>query len=64
MPAQFGVAYTSAVTRNRVTAQFSTKAGAIKAAKALFIEGARNIQTFKFVPGLGAVDFDWRKGGR
>ena len=62
--APFGVAYTSAVTRNRTTSHYATKTEAVKAAVALYREGAQNIQTFKYTQGIGAIDFDWRKTGR
>jgi hypothetical protein len=61
MSTKFGVAYTSAVTRNRQIAHYPTKLAAAKAACALVYEGANNVTTFKFSDGVGAIDFDWRK---
>ena len=60
----FGVAYTSPATRNRQVSRYATKTAAVKAAAALYREGARNIQTFEYTPGIGAIDFNWRKTGR
>lgn len=60
----YGVSYINAVTGNRHTSNCTTKKAAIREAKALFIEGARSIDTFKFSETIGAVSFNWRIGGR
>lgn len=60
----YGVSYINAVTGNRNTSNCTTKKAVIKEAKALYLEGARSIDTFKFSEGVGAVSFNWRIGGR
>lgn len=60
----FIVSWVSAVTGNRQSSNYTTKKAAIKDAKALFLEGARSIETFKFSKSVGAVSFNWRIGGR
>lgn len=60
----FIVSWVSAVTGNRQSSTYTTKKAAVNDAKALFLEGARYIETYKFSEGVGAVSFNWRIGGR
>lgn len=57
----YGVAYTSAVTGNRRCINLFTKSQALKEARQLYREGARNIDSFKFTETIGAISFNWRK---
>lgn len=56
----FTVSWTSAVSGNRQHSSCSTKAQAVREARALFVEGARYITVTKFVDGM-ATDINWRK---
>ena len=56
----FTVSWTSALSGNRLSSACSTKALAVREARALFVEGARNITVTKFTGGI-AVDVNWRK---
>ena len=56
----FTVSWTSALSGNRRSSACSTKALAVREARALFVEGARYISVTKFANGI-AVDINWRK---
>lgn len=56
----FTVSWTSALTGNRRSTAASTKALAVREARALFVEGARHITVTKFENGM-ATDINWRK---
>lgn len=59
-PAPYGVSYASALTGNRRVIHHKTKAAALKDAKALYNEGAKDIRVFHYMKGTGAIDIDWR----
>jgi hypothetical protein len=61
MAKQYGVCYTSAVTRNHQSSMYPTKLAAAKAAKALVYEGANNVRAYTYDKNIGAIDFDWKK---
>ena len=56
----YTVSWTSALSGNRLNSSCSTKAQAVREARALFVEGARYISVTKFTNGI-AVDINWRK---
>ena len=56
----FTVSWTSALSGKRLSSACRTKALAVREARALFVEGARNISVTKFANGM-ATDINWRK---
>ena len=56
----FTVHWTSAMSGNRRSSSCSTKAQALREARDLFTEGARNISVSKYSNG-SATDINWRK---
>lgn len=57
--AHFTVSWTSALSGNRNSSGCSTKAQALREARALYTEGARNISVTQFTNGI-AKDINWR----
>lgn len=57
------VSYTSALTGNRRTSTCPSKASAFAQARALYQEGARNIEVGRFANGMYTA-LDWRKSLR
>ena len=59
-PGAYGVSWVSPMSGKPQSSTYTTKAAAIKDAKALYNEGAKNIRAWKWSDSVGAVDFNWR----
>jgi hypothetical protein len=55
----YTVSWTSALSGNRNSSACATKQAALREAKALYTEGARNISVTKFANGM-ATEVNWR----